>query len=203
MKQVEEHELIDDFEKTISRLKIEMKEEIAGHTEFQLRNFVIGSQPTEYGKYRQCLAELRSRIKNYELLSAKIESLKSKESLSKEEIDQLSEHEILLEDLKRETYIIDRILEETKERVDLSKKDLLEIDYWDKKFGREMFACFVSGVPVSTSLIQNIMSLPDGCAAKNQLLETINSRIKNVEVKKLFKDQSLIDEQCKNNIDNS
>jgi len=164
-----------EFNELIQNISKEIRNEPYGHSEFQIRNFIIGSQPTIYGKYKQCVLELRSRIKNYQILLEKYDNLRSKDELSLDEIKQVSEYEILLEDIRRETYIINDLYEEIKENIDLSRRDELEIEYWDEKFGQEATAHKISGYPLPVGLIQNILSLPNNCRTKQLLVEQINN----------------------------
>ena len=161
---------MQDFEQIIKDIEDVSKDEIVGHSEFQIRNFIIGSQPTDYGRYTQCIKELRSRIKNYKNLISEIENINSKEEKTKKDIELLSEYEIFIEDISRESYILYRILQELKEILDLSDKNKLEIEYWNAKFEKELISYWMTGTPLSPSLVQNVMSLPrDQCPVVKKL----------------------------------
>jgi hypothetical protein len=170
-----------EFDKLVNEIDKDIRNEPNGHSEFQIRNFIIGSQPTIYGKYKQCVLELRSRIKNYKSIMNMYNKLKAKEKLSSDEVKQMSEYEICLEDIKRETYIISDLYKEIKENINLDNRDELEIEYWDEKFGKEVTAHKISGYPLPVSLIQNILSLPNICRVKQLLVEQIidSKEIKN------------------------
>lgn len=147
----------------IDRLDEIIKNESTGHTEFQIRNFIIGQVPTNYGKYKQCILELRSRIKQY----------KNLQELKTEDIVKKSEYEITLEDLEREIKIFNNILEEIIPSLDLSKRDELEAEYWDQKFQKEILSYWASGIPVPPNLIQTILSLPSNSQARAKLVNLL------------------------------
>lgn len=181
----------ENFEDLKNRIKDETKGEIRGHSDFQIRNFIIGSQPTYYGKYRQCILEMRARIKNHDSFKRSLELLK-KENNSMENEMKICEYEIALEDIEREMYIITEIFDEIKNNIDLSKKDDLEIEFWNKRFEQELMASLLTGNPISNSLVQNIIMLPDNCSSKKQVMSILSqrtclveeNRIKGIEDKK-------------------
>lgn len=162
-----------EFDILVSDIDKEIRNEPSGHSEFQICNFIIGSQPTIYGKYKQCVLELRSRIKNYKSIMSGYNKLKAKEKLSTNDIKQMSEYEICLEDIKRETYIISDLYKKIKKNIDLNNRDNLEVEYWDEKFGQEVAAHRISGYPLPVGLVQNILALPNTCRTKQLLIEQI------------------------------
>lgn len=171
-----------EFDELIQEISNEIRNEPHGHSEFQIKNFIIGAQPTIYGKYKQCVLELRSRTKTYKIIKERYDNIRSKEELSSDEIKQVSEYEILLEDIKRETYIISDLYREIKEIIDLDRRDELEIEYWDEKFGQEATAHKISGYPLPVSLIQNILSLPNSCRTKQLLVQQLKENKKSGEL---------------------
>ena len=160
------------FDAVIKNLKREIRDEPTGHSRFQIENFIIGSQPTDYGKYKQCVLEIRSRIKSYETINTAYLETKNKDDKirSTDDLEKIAQYEILMEDIKRELYIIIEIYEKLKKKVDLDNREELEVDLWDKKFHKELMTyIFVGGSPIPVSLAQNIMSLPGNSSAKKQL----------------------------------
>lgn len=159
---------MQDFAQLLKDLEEDVKDAVPGHSEFQIRNFIIGSCPTQYGRYKQCILELRSRMKNYANLTKIQTDLQG--GSDPEKASKLSECELLIEDLKRETYILSGILQELKEGLDLTKKDELEAEYWDVKFHKDLVLHLqLGGLPIPIGLAQNIMSLPSGSPARQQL----------------------------------
>ena len=167
------------FDELIQEIDKEIRNEPHGHSEFQIKNFIIGSQPTKYGQYKQCVLELRSRIKNYNVLNERYSKMKSREDLSLDEIKQVSEYEILLEDLKRETYIISDLYNEIKKDIDLNRRDELEIEFWDVKFGKEVTDHQIAGCPLPVTLVQSILSLPNECRSKRMIIQHLNKGLEN------------------------
>jgi hypothetical protein len=158
----------------------EIKNENTGHSEFQIRNFIIGSQPTNYGKYKQCILELRSRSKNYKNISKEIEKINKKEEKSEEDLKRLSEYEVIIIDVEREIIIIYNILNEVKQTIDLKDRDKLETEYWNSKFEKEILAYWATGSPIPPNLAQTIWSLPGDCSVVKKLnnhLMTVKGKI--------------------------
>ncbi len=160
-----------------------IENEIYGHSRFQIENFIIGSQPTDYGKYKQCILELRSRIKNRDILIREIDKLETKKeksdqdvaftTLPAEECRKLAEHKIALENIDRELYILSDIFNKVKIKIDLSRRDELEIGYWNAKFEQELMYSWMIGGSITTNLVQSILSLPEECSARTKLLGTL------------------------------
>ena len=113
-----------------------------------------------------------------------------------EKISKSCELEILLEDLKREIYIIKDMFINLKDKVSLKDKEELEKDYWNKKFALELKMHIFLGLPVPVNLAQNILSLPNDFEAKRQLNEYIKARIDHASSIERIPDDS------KKNIDN-
>lgn len=168
---------MQNFDDFITNLYSEIKNDVHGHTEFQIKNFIIGSQPTDYGKYRQCILELRTRINTYNSLKQKLNELSQKDNQTLFELKTIEEYSISIEDIKREIYIIYNIFLEVKENI--KGKDLkeLEIEYWDRKFDKEIISHLMVGNPIPVGLLQNVMSLPDNCKCKQNINHIVSERI--------------------------
>ena len=203
---------------TIQDLRPNVMNESAGHSEFQIRNFIINAQPTPYGKYRQCVAELRSRIKTIEHAINKKTELDTLPECHPQDASQMSESDrlrkqveldILIEDLGREIYIFRDVFCELENQVDLSRRDELEAEFWSKKFESDLIAHWMSGAPLPPSLVQNIMLLPDGAPAKQKLFKFLSCRLEgsmkkrlvDTEFKQLAEDQSVGDDAAKTDQD--
>ena len=164
------------------------RNEILGHTRFQIENFIINAQPTDYGRYKQCVAEIRSRIKQREMAKAEIDKLRGLLNTTGAGLKRIAELEILLEDVEREMYILGDVYDALRGRIDLSRRDELEREYWDAKFEHELLMHWLVGAPLSPSFAQNVLCLPDGSRAKNKLLSQLS--IKQVD----FRHNNLIEE---------
>ncbi len=172
-----------NFDEVIKNLKHEMKNESTGHSRFQIENFIIGPQPTDYGKYKQCVLEIRSRIKSHENINTAYLEIKNNSNKSTEDLEKKSQFEILMEDIKRELYIFIDIYEELKDKINLDNREELEAAMWDEKFCKELIShVLMGGSPIPVSLAQNIWSLPDGSSSKKQLSGLLHQNaIANVE----------------------
>lgn len=168
---------MQDFNELINNVYKEIKDDFHGHSEFQIENFIIGSQPTDYGKYKQCVLELRTRINSYNNIEDKIKNLKKENENSK----QIDDYLISLEDIKREIYIINKFFQELKEKIKDKDIKKLEIEYWDHKFQKEIMSHLMVGSPIPVGLLQNVMSLPDSCHAKQQINSIVQERISYVK----------------------
>lgn len=167
---IEFDELIKDFKNNTKN------NETYGHSEFQIRNFIINSQPTDYGKYKQCVLEIRSRIKSYENIMIEYNKLLEENNKDLVSLKKISEFEIIIEDIKRETYIFYDIYKDLITKIDLSKKEELEEDYWDKKFHKELTSYVLIGQFPPICLIQSIMDLPKKAIVRNELIRMIGEK---------------------------
>jgi hypothetical protein len=173
---------MQEFTQLLKDLQEDVKDAVSGHSEFQIRHFIIGSCPTVYGQYKQCLLELRSRMKNYENLQKILGEIPEKTISDQEKAQKSSECELLIEDLKRETYILSNILQELKPQLDLTKKDELEAEYWDVKFHNELMLHVWLGYPVPVGLAQNIFTLPKESRSRKRLDEVLASKVQSVSI---------------------
>jgi hypothetical protein len=167
-----------EFEDLIKDFKDNTKNnETYGHSEFQIRNFIINSQPTDYGKYKQCVLEIRSRIKSYENIIIEYNKLLEQEQKDHIVLKKISEFEIIIEDIKREVYIFYDIYKDLVGKIDLTKKEQLEEEYWNKKFQKELKSYVLIGQFPPISLIQSILDLPKYSEVRNELIRMIGERI--------------------------
>jgi len=198
------------FDEMINDLRHEIKDEPSGHSRFQIENFIIGQQATDYGKYKQCVLEIRSRIKSYETIHKAYHEIKNQDDKlrSTEDLENMASYEILMEDIKRELYIIIEIYEELKSKINLDNREELEADLWDKKFHKELMTHVFIGSPIPIGLAQNIMSLPDDSFSKKQLHGVIRQGLMLQSIatsgnKELALDTSKSTEENKEEIDES
>ncbi len=166
------------FDDLLDAIKNDISQEITGHTRFQIENFIIKAEPTDYGQYKQCVKELRGREKQCRTINEEIEKLntkmKSGDLEPSEYHKRLSEHQILLEDIKRETYIFYDIFLEIKERIDLENREELEIEYWNARFEKLLLTHWISGAPLPISLIESIQCLPsDKCPVVQKMYNAL------------------------------
>lgn len=171
---------MNNIDNLVNKISEEIKNENTGHTEFQIRNFIIGSQSTLYGKYKQCVIELKSRTKSYKSIKKEIDNIKDNDF---ESLQKKFELENVLENIEKEIIIFNNIFEEIKSNIDLSDRNKLEKEYWNKKFEDELLSHWLINAPIPVNLVKNIMNLPQECSVKQKLLDFINVSSINIELK--------------------
>ena len=144
-----------------------------GMTEFQLRNFVLGSQPTVWGAYRQACLEISQRREARETLRTKAKllcvdlkelQLKGDErsviqaEAIKRELDKLKAG---IKDIERELGIIGRAARELKSKLPDETWDEHQPEYWVKKLWREAWSALVTAGSIPRDVVQAAMSLPE------------------------------------------
>jgi hypothetical protein len=168
----------------IAGVRDKVMSESRGHSEFQIEHFIINAQPTPYGRYRQCAAELRVRIRAVECAEKRRDEVLMRVSTNADALREAAEIDILIEDLGREIYILKRLFDKIERDVNLDKRDELEAEYWNKKFEMELIAHWIGGTPIPPSIVQNVMLLPNGSSAKIRLMSFMDKRARAIGDKK-------------------
>lgn len=156
---------------------LEKRGDLRSMTEFQLRNFVIGSQPTVIGQYQQVCIELERRkltlkelgLKN-KILQLDKQDLISNNSIPRERCNielELKEMEIeqlnkAFHELEFEIDVLIKISEELSP--DLPQQinwEQHQSEYWKKKLGREAWIAWNTIGAIPSDVLRAAMSLPD------------------------------------------
>ena len=168
-------------------------------TEFQLRNFVVGSEATEFGRFQQCLVELRNRITSLERSYIKRErinlDLQEKSSLLEQKTEEiirrraeldLLDSQIDLRDLNRSIATLEGEAEDLKKiLLGFSPEviDTPEEQYWEQHLWRKVGLSIATNAPLSSNLIECILNMPEGSRVRQWLEKQVYEDRNNPESK--------------------
>lgn len=156
-------------------------------TEFQIRYFLLGSEPTTQSKIRKCKLELEDRIKSFEAISLEIENQSDLFEIAKIKIkdftsDQLSilQNRIDKRELEIKKQKIDSLLEKResikKEEILFTKilsellliepekdweSDFVQKEYWTQKLLNEFRVRKLLNITPEPELAKTMLSLPN------------------------------------------
>ena len=161
------------------------------HSEFQIENFIIGSQGDKWAQYKQCLREIKARHEKLESDKMQAEILKmepkakrlfwpSKMNFAKRKIERISRQKQLksirdtIEERQRELDCFLKLAKSLKDHignVNKERRQQLELESWTAK-GRRMAAIdrILTG-GISHQTFEFILSLP--IESQNSILDKI------------------------------
>ncbi len=175
----------DETERLIESIQERCSKIPDGTTEFQLRHFVVGSEPKGYGQFRQCVIELRSKVefleRGYiirERILLDLQELDLKSSCLKDAIEikrnQLAKFEKSIElrtsergikALENELKILLRLLSEIpKESIDIPEEQ-----YWEERTRRRVAINLSLNQPLSMDLVESVLNLPQSSSLRKWL----------------------------------
>ena len=152
------------------------------HSEFQIENFIIGSQGDSWAQYKQCLREIKARIESIESDEIQLRMLESKNGKRKRfwfkkiavkntaGIDSLKNK---LNERKRELDCFVKIAEKLKSEIGpitAERRQQLESKSWYNKARKLAAIDLMAYGRVSTKTLEFILSFPKE-DAQNLLLE--------------------------------
>lgn len=177
-----------------------------GSSEFQLRNFVIGSESPGYGRFKQCIMELRSRVNSLErsyiarertlmdlaelniMEVPKSNDIGSKDGIvAKRHELNLYEKEIELREIERQIHTLEeemRILLRISREFPPEIMEVKESQYWEEKFQRNIAINMALGQPLSTNLVEAVLNMPEGSEIKEWMessLERSQEKVEEIE----------------------
>lgn len=161
------------------------------HSEFQIKNFIIGNQGDEWAQYKQCLREIKARYESIESDKMQVEILKmkpkpcrlfwpSKINVAKRRMAKISEQKQLQsirDTIKERERELDCFLKQAARLkkhigdINRERRQQLELESWTAK-GRRMAAIdriLTGGITHQT--FEFILSLPIG--SQNSILDKI------------------------------
>ena len=166
------------------------------HTSYQIENFIIGMQGSEWSKYKQCLRELKNRVETLQGLKEELEIKKLKSNgnfsvfafISKKkrrlnEIRQAQQKRSLraLENdiigTEKELLKFAEIARRLKKKIgnlNPEKRALLEADSWYQKAKQMAAIDMICSHGISKATFEIILALP--VADKNKILCEIESK---------------------------
>jgi hypothetical protein len=165
-----------------------IKKSRLGMSKFQIKNFIINDQITDYKKLKQCLLELRTRYEilkdideemelklvdrdelEFELKNENNEFAKKRKQIKRKQIkrqlDTIVERKenIEYEIESLEEYLAELIQKYGVEKIEemLDNQENYEIEYWTKKFTRSVYQDLLSNGRISTTLLESISNVSD------------------------------------------
>lgn len=171
---------------------------------FQLRYFLIDSEPTHDAKVWKCQSELRERARSIEELLDDVEEVKDQISLARYEKEELESSEIpegykhpKIRMAERKIRKLKKSTDQLQERISICVeeavfiltlyKSLLKIgparayddiaaqsDYWNTKLSHDLNMRLLLHKPIEVELAKTIMALNDSCSIKQSLIKIID-----------------------------
>lgn len=159
-----------------------------GCSEFQMRNFVVGSETTLYGQCRQAIAEIRSRYLTLESLylqrERSLRELRRIEERQREggdddlDLDCL-EKQIEIRERGRRISIVERelsILIGILSEFDPETGSEPEEKYWEEKFRREVNLNLALRQSLQANLLERILNMPESSEVRQWLLSILQGQ---------------------------
>lgn len=168
-----------------------------GMTEFQVKNFVVGSELSSKGRLRKCLIESRNRVESMEslLIEKKLREIELQEIQKEYEGSHGTQKDkgiLLCIKKEREIKSIDRslnsnwrelmIFADTIEELESSLIDNSEEEEWEIKFTHQLGLDLLTSNTISSGLADAILKMPEGSQIKTWLenkLILLNKQINN------------------------
>lgn len=163
-----------------------------GASEFQLRNFVVGSEFTDFGRFKQCVVELRSRVNNLEKLYLHRERIR----LDIEEIDwiegktwvekrrknlDLAEKRMELLEVERRVSTIEGEMEILSKILGEFPEDTIhqsEESHFEEELRRKIFLCLATNQALPLNTLEAILNMPEGSEIRVWLEKTLDHQHK-------------------------
>lgn len=153
----------------------------SGMTEFQVRRFVLGREPTAWGAYRQACLEIRARMDAIEAARASLSLLDEKQSRTAAEARRAFAEKSSLEDSIEsslaELELFAAVARELKESLPADQKwedEGVQREYWTAKLAREAVLSVeagILGVPLGVLDAATCLG-PDGCSTFLDMLDS-------------------------------
>ena len=189
--------VLESIEKVLSAVEFPER-----HTLFQMKNFIIGKEPTIQGKLWQIVRELRARKDNLESLQEQVEDTEDNISLLKlERFDETPQGKILERKKQRKINSTQKALKRTQQQIKYIEEEvsfLLEAyhtlssqqpmkplddiesqkEYWNEKLLEEFNLRMLIGKPLDTEFVKTVLAIDNDIHVKVQMISMLENTYK-------------------------